>query len=76
MDAILVGFSFSLVLLVTDCGGIYFLCPVPSPILGMAANIPILARYLRIVCCPVLWMRGKKLEEKARNPLRGILDGQ
>ncbi|MFM6436112.1 MAG: hypothetical protein ACKPH1_14765 [Microcystis panniformis] len=26
--------------------------------------------------CAVLWMRGKKLEEKARNPLRGVLDGQ
>ncbi|MDB9506545.1 hypothetical protein PN502_05435 [Microcystis aeruginosa CS-338/01] len=26
--------------------------------------------------CTVLWVRGKKLEEKARNPLRGILDGQ
>ncbi|WOB67264.1 hypothetical protein [Microcystis aeruginosa] len=26
--------------------------------------------------CAVLWVRGKKLEEKARNPLRGILDGQ
>lgn len=25
--------------------------------------------------CTVLWVRGKKLEEKARNPLRGILDG-
>lgn len=26
--------------------------------------------------CTVLWVRGKELEEKARNPLRGILDGQ
>ncbi|MCA2554931.1 MAG: hypothetical protein IM466_14710 [Microcystis sp. M04BS1] len=26
--------------------------------------------------CTVLWVRGKKLEEKARNPLRGVLDGQ
>jgi hypothetical protein len=26
--------------------------------------------------CTVLWVRGKKLEEKARNPLRGLLDGQ
>ncbi|MBE9260781.1 hypothetical protein IQ224_00565 [Microcystis sp. LEGE 00066] len=26
--------------------------------------------------CAVLWVRGKKLEEKARNPLRGVLDGQ
>jgi hypothetical protein len=26
--------------------------------------------------CAVLWVRGKELEEKARNPLRGILDGQ
>jgi hypothetical protein len=26
--------------------------------------------------CAVLWIRGKKLEEKARNPLRGVLDGQ
>jgi hypothetical protein len=25
--------------------------------------------------CAVLWIRGKKLEEKARNPLRGILEG-
>jgi len=25
--------------------------------------------------CTVLWVRGKKLEEKARNPLRGILEG-
>ncbi|TRU23607.1 MAG: hypothetical protein EWV80_12585 [Microcystis aeruginosa Ma_QC_B_20070730_S2] len=26
--------------------------------------------------CTVLWVRGKELEEKARNPLRGVLDGQ
>jgi hypothetical protein len=26
--------------------------------------------------CAVLWVRGKELEEKARNPLRGVLDGQ
>lgn len=26
--------------------------------------------------CTILWVRGKELEEKARNPLRGILDGQ
>jgi hypothetical protein len=25
--------------------------------------------------CTFLWVRGKKLEEKARNPLRGILEG-
>ena len=25
--------------------------------------------------CTVLWVRGKKLEEKARNPLTGILEG-